>query len=55
MAIQQSPEKMLPLSDIYKVKFNEKSNFFFLLYKFCSLLLIDFPIIEQIHKNGRIL
>jgi forkhead box protein B len=31
MAIQQSPEKMLPLSDIYKVKnlYNKKYLFFF--------------------------
>jgi len=29
MAIQQSPEKMLPLSDIYKV--GKKTNFFFVM------------------------
>jgi hypothetical protein len=53
MAIQQSPEKMLPLSDIYKVNETKSNNCFFL-YNF-SLLLIVFHIIVQILKNGKIL
>ena len=54
MAIQQSPEKMLPLSDIYKVNRWIISNFIDQSLRF-SLSLIDFLTIEQIHKNGRIL
>jgi len=53
MAIQESPEKMLPLSDIYKVGKHRQMIFFFSKVYF-SLLLIDFHIIEQIHKNGKI-
>lgn len=56
MAIQHSPEKMLPLSDIYKV--NHHSRIDSTESRSCfnslsSLLSNDFLTIEQIHKNGK--
>ena len=53
MAIQQSPDKMLPLSDIYKVNsFQWNYIRIFLCIKF-SLSPIIFHIIVRIHKNGK--
>lgn len=56
MAIQQSPEKMLPLSDIYKVRvcFNSLSLASMKISS-SSLSSIVFHTIEIILKNGRIL
>lgn len=57
MAIQQSPEKMLPLSDIYKVMKStptiRKIIFIYASFQF-SLSLIDFHTIGLIRKNGKI-
>jgi hypothetical protein len=53
MAIQQSPEKMLPLSDIYKVKQSKQISLLINVLYF-SLSLSVFHIIEPILKNGKI-